>query len=427
MLFGAALAGQTMPLSLERAVELAVAPTGNVRLELVKESIAQAEARERLAFGAFLPTVEGSISASSQTRNLAAFGISFPGAPAFVGPFTIVDYRASATQSILDFSNLRRYSAAKALRSASEAEAKYAREVTMAQVARLYTLALRAEAAVDAAGANVALAERVVRLANGQREAGAGTAIEVTRARVERQNALQRLLVAENERETARLELKRAIGLDLGQEISLTSKVDDGSERAPELAATLEVGKRQRADLAALERRKEAARWNLASIGAERYPSLVASGDYGSLGDGSRQLPTRAVSVGMRVPIFDGGRREARRAEAGVLLRQDEIRRKDLERQVELEIRVALSNWKVTQEQIGAARLGLELAENELAQAERRYEAGVGASVELIDARTRLERARDNNLAALYQFNLARIDLAAAAGGMEAALKGLTK
>jgi outer membrane protein TolC len=58
----------------------------------------------------------------------------------------------------------------------------------------------------------------------------------------------------------------------------------------------------------------------------------------------------------------------------------------------------------------------LQLAENELAQARRRYEGGVANSLEVTDAQTRLERARDNQTAALYNYNTARIDLAAAMG-----------
>ena len=44
------------------------------------------------------------------------------------------------------------------------------------------------------------------------------------------------------------------------------------------------------------------------------------------------------------------------------------------------------------------AKEGLTLAENELNQARRRYEAGVANSIEVTDAQTRLERARDNRL-----------------------------
>ena len=37
-------------------------------------------------------------------------------------------------------------------------------------------------------------------------------------------------------------------------------------------------------------------------------------------------------------------------------------------------------------------------------------------SIEVTDAQTRLDRARDNQIAALYDYNLARIDLATGTG-----------
>jgi outer membrane protein len=40
----------------------------------------------------------------------------------------------------------------------------------------------------------------------------------------------------------------------------------------------------------------------------------------------------------------------------------------------------------------------------------------VAIGVEVTDAQTRLERARDNQTAALYNYNVARIDLAQAMG-----------
>ena len=62
---------------------------------------------------------------------------------------------------------------------------------------------------------------------------------------------------------------------------------------------------------------------------------------------------------------------------------------------------------------------GFKLAENELASAQRRYKAGVVTSVEVTDAQTRLERARDNHVAALFAHSQARVDLAQAQGTIE--------
>jgi len=62
------------------------------------------------------------------------------------------------------------------------------------------------------------------------------------------------------------------------------------------------------------------------------------------------------------------------------------------------------------------AKEGLELADNELTQARRRYDAGVASGLEVTDAQTRLARARDNQTGALYQYNLAKLDLAQSMG-----------
>ena len=112
----------------------------------------------------------------------------------------------------------------------------------------------------------------------------------------------------------------------------------------------------------------------------------------------------------------DGGRRDSRKEEASSQFRQEQIRTRDLQRQVELDVRLAWDSVRSTQAQVDTAREGLALAENELAQARRRYEAGVTNSIEVTDAQTRLDRARDNQVAALYSYNVARIDLSTAMG-----------
>jgi outer membrane protein TolC len=122
--------------------------------------------------------------------------------------------------------------------------------------------------------------------------------------------------------------------------------------------------------------------------------------------------------VTLKVPIFDGGRREARREESFIQYRQEQIRERDLEQQVELEVRLAIDALRSAEAQVIAAQEGLTLAQNELEQAQRRYQAGVTNSIEVTDAQTRLDRARDNQLAALYAHNLARIDLASATGSI---------
>jgi outer membrane protein TolC len=169
--------------------------------------------------------------------------------------------------------------------------------------------------------------------------------------------------------------------------------------------------------LKAQQQREETARLNFGAVKSERLPSVGASGDYGTIGPeivGAH--PTYTMGASLRVPVFDGGRREGRRSESFSQYRQEQIRTRDLGQQVELQVRVALESLRSAAAEVDAARDGLMLAENELAQARRRYEAGVATSVEVTDAQTRLQRARDNQVTALYDHNLARLDLATATG-----------
>jgi hypothetical protein len=127
-------------------------------------------------------------------------------------------------------------------------------------------------------------------------------------------------------------------------------------------------------------------------------------------------LPTRDYGVSLRVPIFDGGRRDARRAETASQFRQERVRTNDLHEQVELEVRMALDSLHSAEEQVKVAKRDSRWPRASSRRRGRRYEAGVASSLEVTDAQTRLERARDNHIAALFNHNVARFDLGQATG-----------
>ncbi len=419
------LVAAPVELSLKRAVQLATSPEGNTRVQLSGEALKQAQSSAMQARAALLPDLSGAFTEQNLTRNLGAMGIQIkvpiPGfqIPVFVGPFSTIDARVSATQSVFDFSSIRRFQASKVAISAVRSDVKSTEEQVAAQVARAYLAAIRGEADVETAKANVALSEAVAKQAENQKAAGTGTGIEITRARVQLANDRQRLLVAENARRSAGLQLLRAIGLRLDTELVLTDKLD----YAPVDAMTLEQAKAQaldaRPDYQAQRERESNARLSASATKLERLPTVAAFGDYGASGLAfDNALATRTIGISVRVPIFDGGRRDARRVESASLVRTEKVKTNDLKEQIELDVRLALDALHSAEEQVKVSREGLELADNELTQARRRYEAGVAVGLEVTDAQTRLERARDNQTAALYNYNVARIDLAQSVGAV---------
>jgi len=230
-------------------------------------------------------------------------------------------------------------------------------------------------------------------------------------------NQKQRLLAAQNALTAAHLQLLRTMNLDLDVRLELTDSL--GFVPTPPLTVVQAVHEalESRSDWQAELKRLESARLQQSASRLDRMPSVSLFADYGTIGGGiDNCFPTRTVGVAVQVPVFDGGRVDARRAQSVSQYRQELIRSEDLRAQIELEIRLALDTLQSTAEQVTAAEEGLVLAENEVAQAERRYRAGAGPGIEITDAQTRLERARENRITALYGYNIARINLADAMG-----------
>jgi len=421
--------GRPLQLSLKRAVEMAVSPEGNTNIQISGEAVKQAQNRSEEARASLLPNVDSSVTYQNQTENLAAIGlgsglvIPIPGFhfPTFVGPFSTLDARVSGTQTIFDFGSIRRFQAAKMGVSAAHSDVEDTSERVASQVARAYLAAVKAEADVEAAEANVALSKAVQEQSERQKTAGTGTGIEVTRAKVQLANDQQHLLEARNTRRAARMRLLRAMNLGLDTDLELTDKL----QYVPVDAVTVDEAKAQalraRPDLQAQQDREANARLSASATRLERLPSVQAFGNYGDLGTGlGEALPTRVYGISVKVPIFDGGRRDARRAESASEYRAEKLRTGDLKEQIELDVRLALDELHSADDEVKVAKDGLELAQNELTQARRRYDAGVAISLEVTDAQTRLERARDNQTAALYNYNVARLDLAQAMGKVRA-------
>jgi outer membrane protein TolC len=412
-----------LPLSMKRAVEIALAPDGATRAALAQESIEQAKDRVAEARAALLPNLDTTIRETRETTNLKAFGFSFnlpiPGfsIPSLVGPFNVFDARASAQQSVLNFSTLRKYQASKVTLAATKFDNEATRSQVSDEVSRAYLACLRADADRDTARANVELSEALLAQAQRAQTAGTGTGIEITRAEVQLANDRQSLIRAENNRTRAALQLLKSMGLHLDSSIEFTDKLVYKPIDPASSETLLEQARKARFELKTQQQREEAARLSNSAVKSERLPSIGASADYGAIGtDVASSRATYTLGVSLRVPVFDGGNRAARREESFSQYRQEQIRTKDVGQQIELQVRTALESLRSAAAEVDASREGLSLAENELAQARRRYDSGVATSVEVTDAQTRLQRARDNQVIALYDYNVARLDLATATG-----------
>ncbi|HEV2018614.1 MAG TPA: TolC family protein [Gemmatimonadaceae bacterium] len=419
-----------LPLSLGDAGRLAAQQSALARGGRLRADEAQARVRQRRAD--LLPTVSSYVQEAGRTFNTSTLGIDFPTPPGqqpvfdpkgeVLGPINTLDVRGRVQQNLLDFGALGRVRSAQAAARSSSADADATAEQAATVATTAYVRAMRADADLHARQADTLLATDLLGIAQAQLRAGTGVGLDVTRARAQLAATRASLIASRNARDHAHLDLLRSLSLPVGTDIVLTdslSLVAAATEPIPDEGALLAEALRARPDILAEEARVRAAQQGLSAIKAERLPTLGLVADEGIIGkNGGRLLNTYTWGLQVTIPMFDGFKREGRVQEQQSVVKEAQIRQHDVEQQVQADVRGAVLDLAAAREQLGAASERLTLAEQELAQARDRFNAGVAGNADVVNASLALTASRTlvNDAETAYQ--LARVSLARATGSV---------
>ncbi len=382
----------------------------------IHETEGTAERRQSL----LLPRVRVEAPVAVQSRSLAAMGISVPGVPQVVGPFSTYEARAYADQPIIDLQSLHTLRSARQSTASAKSDYQDARDMVIRNVAALYLSSQSQFAEAAAAQSRVETAQALYKLAAEQRDAGVATGIDVLRAQVELANERQALVQARNRAKGSLLVLARNIGMSPGTEIELADPLAFHSTQAIKVESVLPLALELRPDFQALRRTREALVEQLRASRSRYLPKLTASGNYGGIGRTLNSVnATGAAQLSLSFTVFDRDR-EGEAAEITSRIQRIERQMSDARLGVEQELRQAMLNIDSAAEEVTYAGAGLELARKELDLAQLRFSQGVTNNVEVISAQDALSRAQQNSIVALTHHADARISLARAMGNTEA-------
>jgi outer membrane protein TolC/ABC-type transporter Mla MlaB component len=417
----AARPGEALRLTLDQAVALAIKQNPTAQIAIL--TAAESEQDKNIARADLLPQVSAHISDEAQKVNLRAeFGgvPAFPGLPKTLGPFQLFSAGPSVSAPVFDLTLWERYQAARNTASASRANSLSTREQVILLVVSQYIGTLRAVANVEASQSRVELAQALYDQAADLQKEGVGTGIDTLRANVELQNEKQRLLEAENDRETSLYGLSRLLNLDPRQKVALADSLSFFETPQPDVEGSIEEALGNRQEWKALASQIKAAADQKKAAQALRLPNVRFDGEFSYVGtSGNTTLPTYTYEGSVNLPLFTGGRIHAQVVSADLEIRKLQEQRADLRNQIALEVKTALLNLDSARNEVQVANLGVQLSKEEVDQARDRFKAGVANNIEVIQAQDSLSRANDNQIAALYRFNQARADLARSVGQME--------
>ena len=412
--------GQVLRLTLDQAVALAVKQ--NTTAQIAVLTYAQSREDKNISRAALLPEADLSVKDQAQRVNVQAQfgGRKIPGFSQHVGPYQIFSAGPTFGGPAFDLTLWERYQAAHDTANSSKATSLSTREQVILLVVSQYIGSLRAIANVQASQSRVTLAQALYDQAADLQKEGVGTGIDTLRANVELQNEKQRLLEAENDRETSLYALSKLLNLDPRQAIELADSLSFFDTPQPEVEPTIDAALAERQEWKALEKQIKAAGADKKASQYSRLPSLRFDGNWAYLGSSSANaIPTYTYAASVNMPLFTGGRIRAEIVRADLEIRKLAQQKDDLRNQIGLDVKTALLNLSSARSEVQVANLGVHLSKEEVDQARDRFKEGVANNIEVIQAQDALERANDNQIAALYRFNQARADLARAVGQME--------
>jgi len=262
----------------------------------------------------------------------------------------------------------------------------------------------------------------------------------VLRDQAEVASAQQMVTMAEKEVDVSLIQLKSLMGVHLGSKLLLTEPLSSFSVNPelagllstpaalpeattnPTLTRLLELAGRHRPELLASEGRIQAGEAEL-RMGRSAYRPQVSAGVMGDFmkmrGEPSFTGATFAV-VGS-LPILDGGLRRAKLQTARAEVRKLEEDRQQLALRIGEEVTTALLELRAAEKNVAVARVGAAAAEEDYRVALLRYTSGKGINVEALDALAASVRAQNNQVQALFDYQVAQDRLTRAAGLIEPA------
>jgi outer membrane protein TolC len=314
---------------------------------------------------------------------------------------------------------------------------------TVSSVKNAYWDLVYANQAVGVQRQALELAESLVRDNEARVEIGTLAPIDVVQARSEAAARRQSVAQAEQNLATAELVLKQLIvsGTDDEYWAATLDPVDlpTLNPEPVDLEAAIRTALEQRTDIARSQRQLDINNVNLSAMRNNTLPSVDLVGSYqlqgqggtqfersglggavttaipGGIGDAFNQLfdatfPVWTVQLNVSYPIGQSSA-DASYARARIQVQQVQAQLRQLELQIATEVTTAVVQLRGLERRIEAATAARELAAEQLAAEQSRFEAGLTTNFFVVQAQRDLSAAQDTELRAILDQQKALVEL----------------
>ena len=313
---------------------------------------------------------------------------------------------------------------------------------TVAEVRRAYWELVYAKASVEVQLQALELAEQLVRDNRARVEIGTLAPIDIVQAQSEAAQRRQTLAEAEQNLRTAELVLKQLIVGGTDDELwrAEVNTVDQPVlDQGPiDVDAAIRSALDARTDISRTRRQQDINDVTLRNLENDTMPSLDVVGSFRLQGQGGTQLvssflggpavlevpggysdaldhllnvnyPDWTVQLQLSYPLGQSAQRAAH-ARARLQIQQTRAQLRQLELQIAAEVTTAAVQIQSVQQRVDAALAARELAEEQLAAEESKFEVGTSTNFFVVQAQRDLAAARDSELRAILDYQNAVVE-----------------
>ena len=374
-----------------------------------------AGAARRSAFGAFLPslTTSGSASRSNLPTRLPNDTTTYPPAYTYSGGLTLSLNLFTGLQRVWD---LKSSYANNAAASAEVVNQRF--QVTLTTKQTFYA-ALANEELVRVAESQLDRARQQLQISIDKLHAGSATRSDSLRSTVDYGNARIALLQAHANLASAQANLGRQIGVDQ----RVRAVPDTSLPAMPDTSALRSTLTDQAPQIQQADAQASAARAQVWSARAQYWPRLNVSYGNTRSSTASPQLPFLnnyperfSWTFGFSWNLFNGFVREQNQVNASVARDNAEARAADTRRFVSAQLTQQLAQLATAFEQINIARDNLAAATEDLRVQNERYRVGAATILDLLTSQAALTQAQVNAVQTRFNYLIARAQVEAVVG-----------
>jgi len=413
-------------LTLEKSLELALSQ--NPYHLAAEERVDGAQSKVREAVSGFLPKLN---SRGTYTLDEKLFQLEFPSfipgePPTRVEVDFTRDYQFALDLTVPLYTGGRLKAGLKQANYNLKSTEEYVRQsqnLTIFNTKRAFYGCLLAKEFVRVAELALKDAEDLHKNVKSQYEVGLASQFDLLRSEVAVVNLRPQLIKAKNSFETAKLNLKTLLGM----EISLPVEVEGNliyAPISPDLEQSVVRALQNRPEINQLMYQRKMTEELKKMAGAERLPTLALSGTFNYWADKlnfekNNWQDYYTINLVLNWSLFNGFGPSARMAQTDSALREIDLTMKGLRDSVEFDVNQSILKIEETKQTLQSQEKNVEQAEEALRIANLNFSEGMVTVLDVSAAQTALTQARVNYTLALHDYFVAEADYERALGGRQ--------